>query len=272
MQGIQNSGLNIYQNTTPPNTDIDVDVDVRMIVAMDQNQLIGVDNNLPWHLPLDLKLFKIKTLYQHILMGYHTFESIIKRLGKPLPYRLHWVLTRKNIVDLPRYDNVRYISDIQFCILNLIDLAKQNLAHMIQESQSAEAANPQKKSYSEQLWVIGGSQIYELMKDCPWITEMHITHIHKSFKGDVHLNINPQDWQNWHKIEEKSLLEAYQSSVNYLQKSSKMPLFQELTKKNQSQCAEELLKQLKLKMDLTKNDLSEDELQTTVKIYRRIIK
>lgn len=63
---------------------------ISIIVAMDRNGLIGKDNQLPWHLPADLKHFKQTTMGKPIIMGRKTFESI----GKPLPGRLNIVLTR----------------------------------------------------------------------------------------------------------------------------------------------------------------------------------
>ena len=63
---------------------------ISIIVAMDQNGLIGKDNGLPWHLPADLKHFKQITMGKPIIMGRKTFESI----GKPLPGRVNIVLTR----------------------------------------------------------------------------------------------------------------------------------------------------------------------------------
>ncbi len=61
-----------------------------IIVAASFNRVIGVDNQLPWHLPADLKYFKSLTTNHTILMGRKTFASI----GKPLPNRENIVITR----------------------------------------------------------------------------------------------------------------------------------------------------------------------------------
>src|SRR5699024_528007 len=61
------------------------------IVAMDQNNVIGYQNEMPWHLPKDLRFFKEKTTGHTIVMGRKTFESI----GKVLTNRKHIVLTSK---------------------------------------------------------------------------------------------------------------------------------------------------------------------------------
>ena len=64
--------------------------DISLICAMDKNRLIGNNNQLPWHLPADLLLFKQTTLGKPIIMGRKTFDSI----GKALPGRQNIVVTR----------------------------------------------------------------------------------------------------------------------------------------------------------------------------------
>ena len=61
-----------------------------LIVAMDQQGLIGNQNTLPWYLPADLQFFKETTIGHIVIMGRKTFESI----GRPLPNRRNIVLTR----------------------------------------------------------------------------------------------------------------------------------------------------------------------------------
>ena len=63
---------------------------ISIIVAMSENNGIGVSGELPWHLPADLKRFKILTMGHHLIVGRITFQSI----GKPLPGRHIVVLTR----------------------------------------------------------------------------------------------------------------------------------------------------------------------------------
>ncbi len=77
------------------------------IVALDEKNAIGRDNQLPWHLPEDLKFFKRTTIGKPILMGRKTYES----LGKPLPNRLNIVISRQEDLQLPegvlRYSNLQ---------------------------------------------------------------------------------------------------------------------------------------------------------------------
>src|SRR5688572_25848586 len=62
-----------------------------IIVAFDQNRVIGKDNKLPWHLPADLKHFKSLTMDHHMVIGRKTYESI----GRPLPGRTTVIITRQ---------------------------------------------------------------------------------------------------------------------------------------------------------------------------------
>lgn len=64
---------------------------ISIIVAASENNVIGRDNQLPWHLPADLKYFKQTTIGKPIIMGRKTFESV----GRPLPGRPNIVITRQ---------------------------------------------------------------------------------------------------------------------------------------------------------------------------------
>ena len=63
---------------------------ISLIVAVSRNGVIGLDNQLPWHLPDDLRYFKSVTMGKPLIMGRKTHESI----GRPLPGRVNIVLTR----------------------------------------------------------------------------------------------------------------------------------------------------------------------------------
>ena len=66
---------------------------ISAIVAMDSQNGIGVNNQLPWHLPNDLKFFKSVTMGKPIIMGRKTYES----LGRPLPGRLNVVISSQQV-------------------------------------------------------------------------------------------------------------------------------------------------------------------------------
>lgn len=64
------------------------------VVAVARNGCIGKDNALPWHIPEDLKRFKAITMDKPVVMGRKTYASILNQLGRPLPGRPHYVLSR----------------------------------------------------------------------------------------------------------------------------------------------------------------------------------
>jgi len=99
---------------------------VAMIVAHDRNGAIGYAGQLPWHLPADLQRFKALTMGHTIVMGRKTYESI----GRPLPGRNNWVLTRDANWQAPG-------------------------VHVFQSWQAA-----RDQHQTGQLWVIGGGEIY----------------------------------------------------------------------------------------------------------------
>ena len=104
---------------------------IALIVAVSQNNVIGLDNQLPWHLPEDLQYFKSVTMGKPILMGRKTYESI----GRPLPGRTNIVITR---------DSNWTAEGVE--VVNSLDAAM--LA-------GAEAC---KKANSDEIMVIGGAQ------------------------------------------------------------------------------------------------------------------
>ncbi len=120
-------------------------MEIALIAAMDNNRAIGFANQLPWHLPDDLKFFKAQTQGGVIVMGRKTFESLGCR---PLPNRRNIVLTHQ--ADW-QCEGVEVASDWSA-------LKSQLKAEAIRK-----------------LWVIGGAQIYALaLADA---TELVLTHV-----------------------------------------------------------------------------------------------
>ena len=133
-----------------------------LIVAMDENQLIGKNNALPWHLPADLKFFKKMTMNHTIVMGRKTFESI----GKVLPNRRNIILTRdENWKKRHEVESYSSIEELQMHI------------------------EPAEKTF-----IIGGANLFAQV--FPYVEEMLITQIHDSFDGDVYFpDFNQEDWK-----------------------------------------------------------------------------
>ncbi len=124
------------------------------IAAMAANRVIGREGRLPWHLPEDLKFFKATTLGHPVLMGRKTFDSIVERLGKPLPGRTNIVLSKT----MPEREGVQVIRDIA-------DLPS-SISHL-----------------PSPIYLIGGAQLYKAL--LPQCDEVLLTFIEQPQEGDV---------------------------------------------------------------------------------------
>ena len=122
-----------------------------IIVAAGENNAIGKDNNLIWHLRDDLKRFKTLTSGHHIIMGRKTFESF----PKPLPNRTHVVISRQNNYKVP--EGVVLVNSIK----QAIEVSK----------------------HDTQPFIIGGGQIYE--QAMPLANKIEITRVHENFEADT---------------------------------------------------------------------------------------
>jgi dihydrofolate reductase len=136
-------------------------------VAVADNGVIGKGNDLPWHLPEDLKHFKQLTLGKAVLMGRKTFDSIFARLNGPLPNRKNIIITRQPDYTAP--EGVLVFHSLQEAI----------------------------KDAPEDIYVIGGAEIFK--QALPYCEKAYITHIHGDYEGDAYL---PEiDWSEWKKTE-----------------------------------------------------------------------
>lgn len=141
---------------------------IAAIVAMAENRVIGINNQLPWHLPADLHHFKQLTTGHAILMGRKTHESI----GRPLPNRLNLIMSRDR----------SYMADGCVTVSSL-------------DEALAEAA----KQHHTQLFVIGGAEIYQLLM--PQISQLYLTIVHQTVNGDaVFPAIDQQQWEELDRV------------------------------------------------------------------------
>ncbi len=148
-----------------------------IIVAVAENGVIGHNNQLIWHLPEDLKMFKRLTSGHPIIMGRKTFESI----GKPLPNRTSIIITKN-----PDFQ-------IEGCIT----------VHSLEEA--IEAANEIEEN---EAFIIGGAEIYRLA--LPFADTIYLTEVHHTFEGDTFFPAIDKDiWEEVnrtdHDIDEKHL-------------------------------------------------------------------
>lgn len=147
------------------------------IVATADNNAIGRGNQLPWHLPNDLKFFKRTTLGKPVLMGRKTFES----LGKPLPGRLNIVISTKTDLHLPH--GVLLYPDLQ-----------QGIERLQQE-------------HTDEGFIIGGGTIFQ--QAMPLVERMYITRIHTTvadadaFFPDIDHTHWKLAWEEPHEADEK---------------------------------------------------------------------
>lgn len=124
---------------------------ISLIWAMDEARIIGNDDKMPWHCKEDLLYFKSKTAGKAVLLGYNNYVSLMGYYKtKPLPYGKVYLLTHRDL-DIP---NVEVIHDIN-------EAMKE-----------------------EDLWVIGGGQIYKLM--LPYADYLYVTFIKGVHEGNVY--------------------------------------------------------------------------------------
>ncbi len=136
---------------------------LKILVAFDENRVIGKNNALIWHLPADLKRFKALTTGQVIIMGRKTYESI----GRPLPNRTTVVISRQQ--DLK----------IEGVIL----------AHSVEE-----AILKAKSISRDDIFIVGGAEIYQL--SLPLADQILVTQLHDIFEGDAFFpEISPAIWE-----------------------------------------------------------------------------
>ena len=140
---------------------------IAMIAAMAHNNVIGKDNDMPWHLPDDLQFFKRKTVGKPVIMGRKTFESIGCRA---LPNRANFVISRNT--DL-HYEGAQVFSSVDAALATL-----QN---------------------EEEVIIMGGGQLYKEM--LPKADRLYITLIDAEIEGDTFFpNWQALSWKTCEKI------------------------------------------------------------------------
>lgn len=146
---------------------------VTIIAAAGENNALGKDNGLVWHLPDDFKRFKKLTTGHHIIMGRKTFESF----PQPLPDRTHVVITRR---DNFKKEGIVTVHSLE----RAIDISKGD----------------------SEAFVIGGGEIYEMAMQVA--DKIELTRIHGTFEADTFFpEINEEYWElkkeEFHEKDEK---------------------------------------------------------------------
>lgn len=144
-----------------------------LIVAMTKNHVIGLDNQMPWHLPADLACFKKNTLNKPVIMGRKTFESI----GKALPKRRNIVLSRQGFTA----ENIEVVASLADALALVAD--------------------------QEEVMIIGGGHLFA--ETLARADRLYLTEIETELAGDTFFPaINTEDWQvsfsETHQADEKN--------------------------------------------------------------------
>lgn len=134
-----------------------------IIVAASENNVIGINNHLPWHLPIDMKYFKDTTMGKPIVMGRKSFEE----LGRVLPGRPNIMITRR----------ADYKAEGLYVVPSL------------------EAGIEKAKTFgTEEIFITGGGEIFKLA--LPIIDRLYLTRVHAEVSGDTYFpEFDPRGWK-----------------------------------------------------------------------------
>lgn len=132
---------------------------ISLIAALSENHVIGSDGKIPWHLPDDLKRFRMLTLGKPVIMGRKTYESI----GRLLPGRPNIILTR----------SLDYRVEGAHVVASLSDAVK-----VAEGLVAAKEDNEDKEAF-----VIGGGEVYRLAM--PIADRMYLTYVNQTHQGDA---------------------------------------------------------------------------------------
>ena len=156
-----------------------------MIVAMSANNVIGVANQLPWHLPEDLKHFKKHTINKPIIMGRNTFDSI----GRALPERDNIVLSR-----------TQQLSHDQIFLAN----NKSDALRMAEDFAKSRG--------SEEIMIVGGEQIYRMFFDD--VSRIYVTLVNLIIDGDAFFPVI--DYKLWTSVAHSERMTANELEYEFV--------------------------------------------------------
>ncbi|WP_199120479.1 dihydrofolate reductase [Pedobacter sp. ASV28] len=139
---------------------------ISIVVAISENNAIGKDNQLLWHLPADLRHFKNITTGHTIIMGRKTYDSI----GKPLPNRRNIVITRQQGLKLEGIEVVNSLAEA----LSLCDPTRE-------------------------AFIIGGAEIYK--QALPLCKHIYLTTVHQTYEADAFFpELSANEWREIEKV------------------------------------------------------------------------
>lgn len=137
---------------------------INIIVATSTNFVIGKNNDLPWHLPTDMKYFKDTTKGHVVVMGRKCWESIPEKF-RPLPNRKNVVMTRDS----------NYVANGA--------IVSHDLEQILTSHENSH----------EQVFIIGGAELYK--EAFKYAHRLYLTQIYQQVDGDIFLEgLNPDEW------------------------------------------------------------------------------
>ncbi len=141
---------------------------ISAIAAVADNGTIGINGDLPWHLPDDLKYFQRITSGHHVITGRKNYESIPPKY-RPLKDRVNLVVTRNAAYEAPG--------------AVVIGSVEEGLRI------AAEANEPE-------VFIIGGGEIFREAMEHHGVQRLYLTLVHADIAGDTHFpSVDPSDWQ-----------------------------------------------------------------------------
>jgi dihydrofolate reductase len=141
-------------------------MEISLIAAVSKNKVIGKNNDLPWHLPDDMKYFMQTTKAHHVIMGRKNYDSIPEKF-RPLPNRTNIVVTRQADFKAPG------------CLI----------VHSLEA-----ALEVARKNHESEVFIIGGSEIYN--QGLKYADKVYLTEIHALIEGDTYFpQFIPSEWK-----------------------------------------------------------------------------
>lgn len=141
---------------------------ISMIAAVSENNVIGKNNSLPWHLPDDMKYFMQTTKAHYVIMGRKNYQSLPEKF-RPLPNRTNLVVSSQSDFEAPGCRVFQSLEDA-------LEFARRENQH--------------------EVFLIGGSRVYQ--EGLSKADKLYLTHIHSTIEGDVYFPT--VDWEQWTEI------------------------------------------------------------------------
>ncbi|OOH91790.1 dihydrofolate reductase [Pasteurellaceae bacterium 15-036681] len=154
-------------------------MNISIIVARTLNHVIGKDNQMPWHLPVDLAWFRTNTVGKPVIMGRKTYESI----GRLLPKRPNIILSRSGFAVEGAYSATN--------LEQALGLAE-------------------KLTDSNEIMIIGGGELFK--QAIPMASKLYLTEIQAEIEGDTFFEFDESEWQleneQWSEIDEQNIYQC----------------------------------------------------------------